>query len=69
MCRGTERAGFLFAADEARVKITGGLFAKNVAVRRGGVVSDPKTLDWCYGSGGLPSSPLLLRSGHSAKRV
>lgn len=41
MCRGTERAGFLFAAHEARVKITGGLFAKNVAVRRGGVVSGP----------------------------
>lgn len=44
MCRGTERGGFLFAGNRARVKVTGGLVAKNVAVRRGGAVSEPKTM-------------------------
>ena len=44
MCRSTERGGFLFAGDRARAKVTGGLVAKNVAVRRGGAVSAPETM-------------------------
>ena len=37
-CRTCLRGGFLYAGDNTAVKITGGLFADNIATRRGGAV-------------------------------
>lgn len=43
-CHATRNGGFLFAADQAHVRVTGGFVSNNVADRKGGAVSGRRWL-------------------------